>query len=229
MYPGTWLAMLFPVSASYTAFVLAHLLLTAVGHGSPRACPGRRPGRSPRGGPPLGGVRAAAVEPQPLAPLRGRVLDALGPAGDEPRRREAGTHRGGVARAALSLQVLAGSADACAMTLVLGATWVLVRLASRRGARRRAALAGAALAGALLLSVGLTAVVWWPAAESLSRSKRRDLPEDVRTAWSVPPAGLLRLLIPLDPGRVSAPRPRAGRFSTTAPGRRSSTRCTSGP
>ena len=29
--------------------------------------------------------------------------------------------------------------------------------------------------------------VWWPAADVLSRSPRRDLPEDVRAAWSVPP------------------------------------------
>ena len=60
----------------------------------------------------------------------------------------------------------------------------------------------AALGGAFVLAVGLTAVAWWPAVDVLSRSARRDLPEDVRTAWSVPAAGLLRLVAPLDPGRV---------------------------
>lgn len=46
-------------------------------------------------------------------------------------------------------------------------------------------------------------MLWLPAAEVVSRSPRRDLPEDIRTAWSVPARGLARLLVPLDPDRVS--------------------------
>ena len=62
-----------------------------------------------------------------------------------------------------------------------------------------------ACAAAAALSVGLTAIVWWPALDVLSRSPRRDLPEEIRTAWSIPPAGLLRLVVP------ARPRPRAAR------------------
>jgi hypothetical protein len=63
--------------------------------------------------------------------------------------------------------------------------------------RRLASLgAGAALAGAL------TCAVWWPTAQAVQRSSRRALPEEVRTAWSVPAAGLSRIAAPLDPARV---------------------------
>jgi hypothetical protein len=50
--------------------------------------------------------------------------------------------------------------------------------------------------------VGLSATVWWPAADVVARSPRQELPEDIRTAWSVPPRGLWRLVAPLDPDRV---------------------------
>ncbi|MCK7480649.1 MAG: hypothetical protein M0C28_28050 [Candidatus Moduliflexus flocculans] len=58
------------------------------------------------------------------------------------------------------------------------------------------------LAGGAALALGLSAVAWRPAADVLSRSPRRHLPEDIRTAWSLPPHGLLRLVVPLDPARV---------------------------
>ena len=104
---------------------------------------------------------------------------------------------------AAGLQMLAGSADLCAMTWPLVASgmvasWARAKAAppapapvsgcsrrccgrSRRGSDGRRVVAGARRA--LPIS-------------------RRDLPEDVRTAWSVPPAGLVGLAVPLDPARV---------------------------
>jgi hypothetical protein len=201
-YPATWLALVLPVSAGYTAFVVLHLLLTAVG--AARLARAVGAGRV--------GAGAAALLWVLSGPLQSSVnlwhhfagvawMPWVLLAVDRAAR---GPSLGAAARlaAALGIQVLAGSADACAMTLVLGAAWAFVRLAARPAHRRRAAPALGTLAGALVVAVGLTAVVWWPAADVLSRSPRRDLPEDVRTAWSVPPAGLLRLVAPLDPARV---------------------------
>ncbi len=202
MYPATWLALLLPVSASYTVFVLGHLLLTAVG----TARLARVLGAGTVGAP------AAALLWVASGPLQSSLNlwhHFAGVAwmpwvllGVDRLARRPGLATGASLAAVLGLQVLAGSADACAMTLVLASGWALVRVAKGRARRPRAARTLAALGGAFVLAVGLTAVVWWPAAEVLSRSPRRDLAEDVRTAWSVPAAGLLRLVVPLDPGRV---------------------------
>jgi hypothetical protein len=201
-YPATWLALVLPVSAGYTAFVVVHLLLTAVG--AARLARAVGAGRT--------GAGAAALLWTLSGPLQSSVnlwhhfagvawMPWVLLAVDRAARRPG---LGAAARlaAALAIQILAGSADACAMTLLLGAAWAALRLAARPPRGRRPAAALGALAGALAVAVGLTAVVWWPAADVLSRSPRRDLPEDVRTAWSVPPAGLLRLVAPLDPARV---------------------------
>jgi hypothetical protein len=61
-------------------------------------------------------------------------------------------------------------------------------------------LASLAVAGGL--SLGASAILWWPAADLVSRSPRQELPADIRTAWSIPPEGLWRLVAPLDPDRV---------------------------
>ena len=71
----------------------------------------------------------------------------------------------------------------------------------RPGGARSAGFA-ACLAG-IALAVALTCALWWPAAaDVVSRSARRDLPKDVREAWSLPGPGLARLAVPLDPARV---------------------------
>lgn len=201
-YPGTFLALLAPRPLAYTVFVLAHLVLTAVGT--------RRLGRV------AGAGRAGSLTASALWLLGGPLQSSVNlwhhfagacwapwvllGVGRVVRR--PGARPVLALAAAGALQALAGSAEACAMTWAFAAGWAALRW-PRRG-RRRAAIA---LALALMLLVGLSAVVWRPAVDVLSRAPRRDLPEDVRTAWSVPLPGLLRLVAPLDPARVpfSAP------------------------
>ncbi len=201
-YPATWLALLLPTGAGYTAFVVCHLVLTAVG--AARLARAVGAGR-------VGAVAAAAFWTL-SGPLQSSVNLWHHFAGvawtpwvllavDRLARRPGAAAAAWLA-AALGVQILAGSADACAMTLLLGAGWAGLRLAGRSARGRRAGRAAGAAAGAIVVAAAATAVVWWPAGDLLSRSPRRDLPEDVRTAWSVPAAGLLRLAVPLEPSRV---------------------------
>ncbi len=202
-YPVTWLALAVPRPLAYSVFVLLHLLVAALGSS-------RLAGRLGAG--PVGAPAAAA-----LFVLSGPVQSSL----------NLWHHFAGVAwmpwvllgvdrairapglTAALSLalvagiQVLAGSADVCAMTLALAVGWVLVSLLGRARHRRRAPRTAWTLLAAALLAATLTAVMWSPALELLQRSPRQELPADVRTAWSLPPAGLWRLVAPLDPARVA--------------------------
>jgi hypothetical protein len=198
-YPGTWLALLAPRPVAYTLFVVLHLALTAAG--------ALRLGRT------VGAGRAGAVAGTALWLLSGPLQSAVNLwhhfagacwmpwlvlAVDRAARRPRGRT---VVRlgATGALQALAGSADACAMSWALALAWVAWR---RRGRARRAGPRILAVAGGAALALGLSAVVWWPAADVLSRSPRSGLPEDIRTAWSVPLPGLLRLVVPLDPARV---------------------------
>jgi hypothetical protein len=89
------------------------------------------------------------------------------------------------------------------MTLALATGWVVVRGLGGRRPRRRALRVARTLLAAALLAALVTAVLWLPALELLRRSPRQELPADVRTAWSLPPAGLWRLITPLDPARVT--------------------------
>jgi hypothetical protein len=202
LYPPTWLVLALPWSAAYTAFVLMHLVVAALGAGrlARRLGAGRL------------GAAAAALAFALSGPLQSAVnlwhhfagaawmpwvLLAADAALRRPRLR-----RMLAFAAAFALQILAGSADLCAMTLGLVGVMAALRLlrARRRPARLRRA--AASLAAALALALALTSALWWPAAESVSRSARKALPEDVRAAWSVPGLGLARLVAPLDPARV---------------------------
>jgi hypothetical protein len=201
LYPVTWLALALPWSVAYTAFVLVHLAVAGAGAF-------RLAGR-------LGAGRAGAWTAALLFVLSGPVQSAVNLwhhfsgiawmpwvllAVDTLVRRPGARACVGLA-VSLALQVLAGSADLCAMTLALALPLAALRLSEpRRRSGLRAALGWTA--AALALSAALTCALWWPAAEAVSRSARRGLPEDVRTAWSIPAAGLARLFAPLDPARV---------------------------
>ncbi|HXY39304.1 MAG TPA: hypothetical protein VEQ10_06520, partial [Vicinamibacteria bacterium] len=91
---------------------------------------------------------------------------------------------------AIGLQMLAGSADMCALTLVTVAAWTaMVHVRWRQPREIPWLLGGGAVA--LLLAAALAAGQWVASLELLTRSSRRELPEAVRTYWSVHPASLL--------------------------------------
>ncbi len=199
-YPVSWLALAVPRALSYTLYVLLHLVVAGVGCARLARSAG-----AGRGGALLAG--AVFVLSGPLlsaANLRHHfagaawmpwvLLAAL-------RLARAPSLGRTLALSLLAgLQVLAGSADLCAMTWLAGGFWsAAVLVARRRRGIRRPLVALTAAAG---LAAGASALVWWPAASLVSRSARHDLPDDVRAAWSVPAAGLLRVMVPLDPDRV---------------------------
>jgi hypothetical protein len=202
LYPVTWLSLALPWGAAYTGFVLVHLLVA--GLGAERLAARLGAGR-------LGSWTAALA-----FVLSGPVQSAL-----NLWHHFAGTawmpwvllavdtvvRRPSLAAAlvlglVLALQVLAGSADLCAMTLALSLALAAARLLRAMRARGRVRSALACCGAALTLATALTCALWWPASERVVRSVRRALPEDVRTAWSVPAPGLARLVAPLDPVRV---------------------------
>jgi len=201
-YPVTWLALALPWGTAYTGFVLVHLVVAGLGVA-------RLAER-------LGAGRAGSWTAALAFVLSGPVQSALNLwhhfagtawmpwvllAADSSARRPSLAAALALATA-LALQILAGSADLCAMTLVLALALVAARFVRLR--RRRASVWPALGSGALALALAaaLSCALWWPAAELVLRSSRRALPADVRTAWSVPPSGLARLVAPLDPVRV---------------------------
>ena len=101
---------------------------------------------------------------------------------------------------AFGLQILAGSGDMCAITLLALAIWVAVlHVPWRSGwAACRPVLVAGTLA--VSLAVALSAALWLSALDAVSRSARRDLPEAVRTYWSVHPLELVETMAPGVPG-----------------------------
>jgi len=95
---------------------------------------------------------------------------------------------------ALAFQVLAGSGDMVLITAAVAVAWLLGTAPPL--ARSRRALVP--LAGGVALAAALSAMQWVPTVELASRAMRRDLPDDWRVQWSVPPAGLVRIVVPLD-------------------------------
>ncbi len=99
------------------------------------------------------------------------------------------------------LQILAGSADMCAMTLLALVAWiVIVRLDWRRWRSATELLARGS--AALLLAAAISAGAWVAALDAVSRSSRQALPEQVRTYWSVHPAGMAELFLAGIPARL---------------------------
>jgi hypothetical protein len=90
-------------------------------------------------------------------------------------------------------QILAGSADMCAMTGLCSASLVLGRLFFSPDARPRRA--GAALV-AFFFAAGLGAALWLPSLALLREGGRRHFSETLRTYWSVHPLTLLETALP---------------------------------
>ncbi len=192
-YPPTWLALVLPFWACCTVYVLGHVLWSGAG----LFALGRR----------LGLVAPAAFLAAALWIVSGPFLSSVSlwhhfaAAAWIPwvllgfltmRRREDAS---GIVLGSLPLggQILAGSADVCALTLVLGATLVFV---TEEGGTRSRLRALAFLVGATLFAVGLTAVLWLNGLETLRAAGRSDLADAARTYWSVHPVGLLDLVLP---------------------------------
>ncbi|HEY7925563.1 MAG TPA: YfhO family protein [Vicinamibacteria bacterium] len=207
LYPPTWLAMALPWGTAYTAFVLVNLLGAALG--AKRLAARLGAGRAGAWAAGLGFALSGPVQSSVNlwthfagAATMPWVLLAF----DTAARRPAIGPTLGLA-VALALQLLAGSPDVCAVTYALALALVVARLVATRSIARRGGRPGlglrlAGLAAGIALAGALTCVVWWPTAEAVLGSSRRALPKEARTAWSVPPLGLSRIAVPLDPARV---------------------------
>jgi hypothetical protein len=94
------------------------------------------------------------------------------------------------------LQILAGSADMCALTVVTGAlvlAWRHGRVSKGRASWLRLGRTALVLLGtAGLLSAG----VWIPALAALHDATRSEFPMGIRTYWSVHPVSLVELVVP---------------------------------
>jgi hypothetical protein len=196
LYPPTWLHLLVRPWTYYKAYVAAHLVFAGAGLfalarrlGLGRAAAGTAALLWVASGPLLSAVdmwnQLAGAAWMPWAGLA--AVSALSTG----RRRWAVAW--GIAQAA---QVVAGSLEAALMTAVGVAAYALVMRPWRDGgvsSRRIVALGGLALATA----VGLSAAQWAPSIEVAARSSRAHLPAQARTFWSVHPAGLLQVSLPL--------------------------------
>lgn len=201
LYPPTWLNLLLLPGLYYTVFVVGHVAFSGVG----TFLLARRLGLSP-----LGAFAAAAIwsASGPLVSMVNLWQHFAGAAWMPWVLVAANVSwrpRGSPVplAAATAAQVLAGSADMCALTGILVACAGVVRLRTggasvgRRLARRT--LAGWALA------LAVTAAQWLPALELVANSTRAGLREDVRTHWSLPPAGLLQLILPVALSELPGP------------------------
>jgi hypothetical protein len=95
----------------------------------------------------------------------------------------------------LAIQILAGSADMCALAL-LGVLLLGLRHVDWRRPRSTLRLAGRG-AGALALAIGATGFAWAPALAVVANSARFALPDAYRTRWSVHPLSLLEIVYPV--------------------------------
>ncbi len=197
LYPLTWLNLLMRPWTYYTLFSLVHSVLSAIG--TFRLA--RHFGASSAGGFVAGAVWIASGPFLSLVDLWHHyagtawipwvfltVLRALEV--PDPRRV-------GVAGLVLALQILAGSADLCAMTLLgvglYAAVFTLDWRTPFAPANVRRAVAGV---GVLALALGISAALWMTALDLAFRSPRWGLSEAVRTYWSVHPLGLLQIVFP---------------------------------
>jgi hypothetical protein len=196
-YPPTWLNLLLPAWLYYSVFAVAHLAFSVLG----AFLLARRWRYS----------RAAAATSAALWGLSGPLLSLVSlwhhyasaawlpwvflTAERALLRRRA---RDRVLWAlAVAAQIVAGSADMCALTLLALAAYAATRWIRWRrpwSTRNRRLVASAALA--LGLALALSAVLWMPALEVARHSARFGLAEETRTFWSVHPLGLLQAWCP---------------------------------
>jgi len=204
LYPWTWLNLLFSPALVYTVYAVGHLLFAGAG----LYLLARRLGLS-RGGAFTGA--AIWMASGPLLSLVSLWHHLAGAAwmpwvvlAADAALRSPGVGRSVLLGAAFGAQILAGSADMCAMTVLVTVCHALTiaRGQSRNGLVR---LAGAALLGSAF-AVALSAALWLPAVDNARRSGRWDMGAGSRTLWSVHPAQMLQTLLPLLPAEVPLSR-----------------------
>jgi hypothetical protein len=217
LYPPTWLNLLIRPWAYYTHFAFAHVLLSGIAFHALA----RRWGLS--AGAALAGACAWVLSGPflSLVDLWHHFASAAWiPAVFLAAERAAESRRARdvlLLSLAIGLQVLAGSADVCAMTLAALAGWVaLIHLGPGRWRKGLPLLAVAVVA--LAVAAALSAGLWLAALDVASHSSRRELPEAVRTYWSVHPVALLETLASGVPGRLPLSPPwRAALFENREP------------
>jgi hypothetical protein len=201
LYPPTWLNLVLRPWTYYTLFALGHVLLSGIAFHALA----RRWGLSPVAA--LAGASAWVLSGPflSLVDLWHHFASAAWiPAVFLAAERAVATRRARDALllgVAIGLQVLAGSADVCAMTLAALAAWVgLVHVDAGRWREALPLAKGGALA--LLVAAALSAGLWLGALDLASRSARRGLADAMRTYWSVHPVALLETLAVGIPGRL---------------------------
>jgi hypothetical protein len=200
LYPTTWLAVLLAPWTVYTIFVVFHLTFSAVGFTRLARALGLRQPEAVAAG-------AAWMLSGPFVSLVNLWHHLAGAAwmpwvvlaAHRVVRRPTPSRVAAFA-VCLAFQVLAGSGDMLLLTAGVVAAWLVAT-----GPRwRRLVGAAVPLTLGVVVAAGLSAVQWVPTVELASRALRRELPRDVAVEWSVPPAGLVRTIVPLDSsGRVA--------------------------
>lgn len=201
-YPPSWLNLLMPPALYYSLYVVAHLAFAGVGLYllTRRLGLGREAALGAAAiwmgsGPLLSLVNVwhhfagAAWMPWVLLGLHECLTCA-----DWGRAALAGT--------ALAGQVLAGSPDLCAMTLLIAIPFALAQLGAAGRARRVARLALYVATAA-----GLSAGQWLTTLGSALGSTRFDLAAAKRVAWSVHPLSLAQLVLPVSFERIVVDAP----------------------
>jgi hypothetical protein len=197
LYPITWLNLLVRPWSYYTFFFAFHLVFSAAGV----LALGKRLGISPMGSFVAAAIWAASGPFLSLGNLWNHLAGAAWMpwvllAAETTRATGKASHAL-LWGATLAAQILAGSPDFFAMTALLSLLSGLRGLRQRDiGApshRRRVPSAGLALA----FAIGLSAAQVLPSLELANRSERWRQAAQTRTYWSVHPAALLQVLVPV--------------------------------
>lgn len=207
LYPPTWLSLVLSPGRTYTVYVFLHLVVGALGL---RALAVR-----------LGASPVASAGAAILWMLSGPILSLVNlwhhlagaclmpvvlVAADNALR-EASLRRGLIWGGAMGLQALAGSFDMCVFTAALTAFWGLHRFTDGRDPERPR-VGGWILVTAITaagVALALCAGLLLPALDLWRGSAREALPEAVRTFWSVHPALLLQVALPVFPHELPLP------------------------
>jgi hypothetical protein len=201
LYPPTWLVLLIPPPDYYRLFVVGHAVFAGLG----AVLLARRLGLGPGPAAIAGGVYAVSGPLLSAASIFHHyagaawlpwVLAAFVSLRHRPSPRTA---------LALSLtiagQLLAGSADLCMMTALLGLGWLAWHEFGGKSSSSRTPFARWLIIG-LAIGAAVGSVQWIPAAGLVAEGARGALPLEARTSWSVHPAGLLELFAPRLLGRL---------------------------